>query len=187
MQEDIKFVLEAAEDSMQHALSHLVKTMEGIRAGKADPKMIASVHVDYYGTETPLSQVANVSTPDARTIAIQPWEKNLIDKIERAIINSNLGFAPMNNGEVIRINLPALTAERRKDLTKQLHGEGENAKISIRNARREAIDELKKMVKDGLSEDLQKDGEESAQKLTDRYYKMVEEKIAEKEHDIMTV
>ncbi len=187
MQEDIQFILDTAEESMNGSISHLENELTGIRAGKASSKMIVSVMVDYYGTDTPIAQVANISTPDARTIAIQPWEKNMIGPIERAIINSNLGFNPDNNGEVIRINIPALTEERRKDLSKQVHAEGENAKISVRNARRDAIDELKKMQKDGLSEDLEKDGEAEAQKLTDKYYKLIEQQIAEKEKDIMTI
>ncbi len=187
MQEDIQFVLDTAEESMNAAIEHLEKELMGIRAGKADPKMISSVMVDYYGTDTPINQVANINTPDARTIAIQPWEKAMIEPIERAIINSNLGFNPDNNGEIIRINIPALTEERRKDLTKQVHSEGESAKISIRNARRDAIDEFKKMKNDGLSEDLQKDGENEAQKLTDKYYKKVEECVSAKEDDIMTI
>lgn len=187
MQEDIQFVLDTAEESMSSSVEHLEKELLGIRAGKASPKMIISVMVDYYGTDTPIAQVANISAPDARTIAIQPWEKTMIEPIERAIINSNLGFNPDNNGEVIRINIPALTEERRLDLTKQVHSEGENAKISIRNARRDAIDEFKKMEKDGLSEDLEKDGEAEAQNLTDKYYKLIEERIAEKEKDIMTI
>ncbi len=187
MQEDIQLVLDTAEESMQSAIDHLEKELSSIRAGKADPKMIASVTVDYYGTETPISQVANLSAPDARTIAIQPWEKNMIEPIERAIINSNLGFNPDNNGEMIRISIPALTEERRRDLTKQVHQEAENAKISIRNARRDAIDEFKKMQKDGMSEDLEKTGENEAQKLTDMYYKVVEAKSDEKEKDIMTI
>ncbi len=187
MQEDIQFILDTTEESMSNAISHLEKELTGIRAGKANPKMIISLMVDYYGTDTPLSQVANISTPDARTIAIQPWEKTMIGPIERAIINSNLGFNPDNNGEMIRINIPALTEERRRDLTKQVHSEGETAKISIRNIRREAIDEFKKMQKDGLSEDLEKDSEAEAQKLTDKYYKQIDEQITEKEQDIMTI
>jgi len=187
MQEDIQFVIDTAEEAMNNAISHLEKELVNIRAGKANPKMITSVMVDYYGTDTPIAQVANISTPDARTIAIQPWEKTMIEPIERAIINSNLGFNPDNNGEIIRINIPALTEERRRELTKQVHSEGETAKISIRNARREAIDELKKMQKDGLSEDLEKDGEAEAQKLTDKYYKLIDDAISEKEKDIMTI
>jgi len=187
MQEDIQFVLDTAEESMIGSIAHLEKELTGIRAGKASPKMIVSVMVDYYGTDTPISQVANISTPDARTIAIQPWEKAMIEPIERAIINSNLGFNPDNNGEMIRINIPALTEERRRDLTKQVHAEGEHAKVSVRNARRDAIDEFKKMQKDGLSEDLEKDGEAAAQKLTDKYYKLIEEQVSEKEKDIMTI
>lgn len=187
MQEDMQFVLDAAEESMIAALNHLDKELLGIRAGKADPKMLNGILVDYYDSPTPLTQVANINTPDARTIAIQPWEKSMIAPIERAIINSNLGFNPDNNGEIIRINIPALTEERRRDLTKQVHAEGENAKISVRNARRDAIDEYKKMQKEGLSEDLQKDGEAEAQKLTDKYYRIVEERIVAKEKDIMTI
>jgi len=187
MQEDVQFVLDTAEESMKASLLHLEKELTGIRAGKANPKMIVSIMVDYYGTDTPISQVANISAPDARTIAIQPWEKAMIEPIERAIINSNLGFNPDNNGEMIRINIPALTEDRRKDLNKQVHSEGENAKVSIRNARRDAIDEFKRMEKDGLSEDMEKDGEASAQKLTDQYYKLIEVQIEEKEKDIMTI
>ncbi|MBN2668502.1 MAG: ribosome recycling factor [Bacteroidales bacterium] len=187
MQEDIKFVMDVAEESMVSAIQHLEKELTGIRAGKADPKMLLTVLVDYYGTDTPLNQVANINTPDARTIAIQPWEKQMIAPIERAIINSNLGFNPDNNGEIIRINIPVLTEERRKELTKQVHSEGEHARISIRNARRDAIDALKKLQKEGLSEDMEKDGEAEAQKLTDKYYKKVEERIQAKEKDIMTI
>lgn len=187
MQEDIQFVLDTSEESMIAAMAHLETELSGIRAGKADPKMLLGLMVDYYGTDTPLNQVANINTPDARTIAIQPWEKNMIGPIERAIINSNLGFNPDNNGEMVRINIPILTTERRVGLKKQVHSEGENAKISIRNARRDIIDELKKMVKDGLSEDFQKDGEAEAQKLTDKYYRLIEESVKEKEADIMTL
>ena len=187
MQEDMKFVLDTAREGMDNAIEHLVKDLNGIRAGKADPKMLNGLMVDYYGTDTPIAQVANINAPDARTIAIQPWEKTMIGPIERAIINSNLGFNPDNNGEFIRINIPALTEERRVVLGKQVHAAGETAKISIRNSRRDAIDEFKKMEKDGLSEDLQKDGENDAQKLTDKYYKLIEEKVKAKETDIMTI
>lgn len=187
MTEEMQFVLDTAMESMQHSIEHLDKELLAIRAGKASPKMLEGVIVDYYGTDTPIAQVANISTPDARTIAVQPWEKAMIEPIERAIINSNLGFTPANNGEVIRINLPILTEERRKDLSKQAHVEGENAKISIRNVRRESIDEFKKMQKDGLSEDLAKDGEADIQKLTDKFYKIIEERLKEKDIDIMTI
>lgn len=187
MQEDIQFVLDTAEESMRASIEHLEKELLAIRAGKADPKMLNGLMVDYYGTDTPIAQVANINTPDARTLAIQPWEKTMIGPIERAIINSNLGFNPDNNGEIVRINIPALTEERRKDLMKQVYSEGENGKISIRNARRDAIDELKKMQKEGLSEDMQKDGEGEAQKLTDSYYKVIETHIDAKEKDIMTI
>ena len=187
MQEDMQFILDTTKEGMANAVEHLEKELETIRAGKADPKMLKGVMVDYYGTDTPLSQVANINTPDARTIAVQPWEKTMIEPIERAIINGNLGLNPDNNGEVIRINIPALTEERRKDLSKQVHAEGENAKISIRNTRRDAIDEFKKMEKDGLSEDMRKTGEDEAQKLTDQYYKIIESHISSKENDIMTI
>jgi ribosome recycling factor len=187
MQEDMQFVIDTAKEGMEGAIEHLEKELLSIRAGKADPKMLVGLMVDYYGTDTPISQVANINTPDARTIAIQPWEKTMIEPIERAIINGNLGFNPDNNGEIIRINIPALTEERRIVLNKQVHAEGEKAKISIRNARREAIDEFKRMEKDGLSEDMQKTGEDEAQKLTDKYYKIVEEHVLAKENDIMTI
>ena len=187
MTEDMQFVFDTTEESMQQAIIHLEKELTAIRAGKAHPTMLTGIMVDYYGTETPIAQVANISSPDARTIAIQPWEKTMIEPIERAIINSNLGFTPASNGETIRINIPALTEERRKELSKQVHIEGENAKISIRNIRRESIDEFKKMQKDGLSEDLAKDGESEVQKTTDKYYKIIEEHITEKDNDIMTI
>ena len=183
----MQFVIDTAKEGMVSAIEHLERELNTIRAGKADPKMLMGLMVDYYGTDTPVSQIANINTPDARTIAIQPWEKTMIEPIERAIINGNLGFNPDNNGEIIRINIPASTEERRKDLAKQVHAEGENAKISVRNVRREAIDEFKKMEKDGLSEDMQKTGEDEAQKLTDHYYKIIEEHVSSKEKDIMTI
>jgi ribosome recycling factor len=149
--------------------------------------MLDSIHVDYYGSLTPLNQVSNVSTPDARTIAIQPWEKNLIPVIEKAILAANLGFNPENNGEIIRINIPALTEERRKLLVKQAGQEGETAKVSIRTSRKEANESLKKLLKDGLSEDVEKDAEAEVQKLTDDYGKKIDTLVEAKEKDIMTI
>ncbi len=159
MNEDIKMVLEMTKDSMDKAVSHLDDTLAHIRAGKADIRTIDGVSVDYYGSQTPLEQVSNISTPDARTIKIQPWEKNMIEPIEKAIMYANLGLNPSNNGEAILINIPPLTEERRVDLVKQAKGEGENAKVSLRNTRKDAIDQFKQMKKDGLSEDLEKDAE----------------------------
>jgi ribosome recycling factor len=187
MTEEIKMVMEMTEDSMRKALSHLDETLAHIRAGKADVRALDGVHIDYYGSSTALSQVSNINTPDARTIKIQPWEKTLIGAIERAILIANLGFNPSNNGESILINIPPLTEERRKDLVKQARQEGETAKVSVRNARKEAIDQLRQMKKDGLSEDLEKDAEDDVQSLTDDFTRKVEEMIKKKEIDIMTV
>jgi len=187
MQEEVDFVLEHTEEKMSDAILHLEKELLHIRAGKASPSMLDGMSVDYYGSMTPLSQVSNVSTPDARTIAIQPWEKGLISVIEKAIMNANLGFNPDNNGEIIRINIPVLTEERRKDLVKQVHQEGEIAKVSIRTARKEANDSLKKMQKDGLSEDLEKDAEAEVQKFTDDFGNKVDDLVKAKEKDIMTI
>lgn len=187
MQEEVEFVLDHCKEKMGSAIEHLEKELIHIRAGKANPSMLDGVLVEYYGSMTPLQQVSNVSTPDARTIAIQPWEKNLIPEIEKAILNANLGFNPDNNGEIIRINIPVLTEERRKDLVKQAHMEGESAKVSIRGARKEANDSLKKLQKDGLSEDLEKDAEADVQKLTDDFGKKVDSLVEAKEKDIMTI
>jgi ribosome recycling factor len=187
MTEEIKMVMEMTEDSMRKAMSHLDETLAHIRAGKADVRALDGVHIDYYGSSTALSQVSNINTPDARTIKIQPWEKTLIGAIERAILIANLGFNPSNNGESILINIPPLTEERRKDLVKQARQEGETAKVSVRNARKEAIDQLRQMKKDGLSEDLEKDAEDDVQSLTDDFTRKVEEMIKKKEIDIMTV
>lgn len=187
MNEEVKFVLEVTEEKMQNAISHLEKALLKIRAGKANPSMLNGVLVDYYGTDTPLNQVANVGTSDARTIVIQPWEKQMIAPIEKAIMAANLGFNPDNNGEVIRINIPMLTEERRAQLVKQVKAEGEDTKVSLRNSRREANDDLKKMLKEGLSEDMEKDAEDQVQKLTDKFYTKVDDLISVKEKDIMTV
>ena len=187
MQEEVEFVLDICKEKMGATLEHLDKELVHIRAGKANPSMLDGVLVEYYGSMTPLSQVSNVSTPDARTIAIQPWEKNLIPDIERAIMSANLGFNPDNNGELIRINIPVLTEERRRDLVKQVHAEGESAKVSIRGARKEANDSLKKLQKDGLSEDLEKDAEAEVQNLTNDFGKKIDALVSAKEKDIMTI
>lgn len=172
---------------MESAVMYLDDALARIRAGKASARILDVVKVEYYGQMSPLSNVATITTPDARTIQIQPWEKKMIAEIERAIINSNVGLAPSNNGESIRLSIPPLTEERRKELAKQCKGEAENAKVSIRNARRDAIDTLKKQIKEGLPEDAEKDAESDAQKLHDKYVKQVDEIYAKKEKEIMTV
>jgi ribosome recycling factor len=187
MNEEAQMYLDDAKEKMEAALDHLEKELVKIRAGKANPNMLNGVMVDYYGSMTPLAQVANLSVPDPRTIAIQPWERTMISPIEKAILNANLGFNPDNNGEIIRINIPVLTEERRADLVKQSKAECENAKISIRNARRDTNVELKKLVKEGLSEDLEKDAEAVVQKMTDDYGKKIDAMLAKKEKDIMTI
>ena len=184
---EVKEYLQEAEDSMQMAVEYLDDTLSHIRAGKASARLLDGIRVDYYGSAAPISNVANVSVPDARTIAITPWEKSMFKEIEKAIINSDLGVTPENNGEVIRICIPPLTEERRKQLAKQCKGEAENAKVSVRNARREGVDKLKKAVKDGLPEDEQKNGEEKLQKLHDKYIKTIDDLFAAKEKEIMTV
>ncbi len=187
MTEEIEILMEMAIEKMEKAITHLEHELMKIRAGKANPGMLEGILVDYYGSMTPLQQVANVNTPDPRTIAIQPWEKAMITPIEKAILAANLGLNPENNGEVIRINVPALTEERRKDLVKQVKKEAEDARISIRNVRRDSNEELKKMKKDGLAEDLEKDAEAEVQKLTDKFSAIVEEHITNKEKDILTI
>ena len=184
---EVKEYLKNAEENMQMALDYLDDTLGHIRAGKASPKLIDGIRVDYYGSMSPISNVANVSVPDARTIAITPWEKTMFREIERAILNSDLGITPENNGEVIRLNIPPLTEERRKQLVKQCKAEAENAKVSIRNARRDTIDKLKKEVKNGMSEDVEKDAEADVQKLHDKYIKEVDRVFAEKEKEILKV
>jgi ribosome recycling factor len=187
MNEEVKFVIDSAEERMEKAIKHLVVELGTFRAGKANPGMLDTVTVDYYGTQTPINQVANIGTPDPKTIAIQPWEKTMIEPIERAIINANLGFAPMNNGEMIRINIPALTEERRKTLVKQVHIEGENARVSIRSARKDANDEIKTLEKDGLSEDDAKTATDEIQKMTDKFGEKIDEIVKVKEEDIMKI
>lgn len=183
--EEIDIILESTEDQMKASIEHLEKELLKIRAGRANPSMLEGVKVDYYGSITPINQVANINTPDARTLSIQPWEKSMIPEIEKAILNSDLGLNPQNNGEQIMINIPPLTEERRKDLVKRTRKEGEEAKISIRSARKEANDEIKAI--DGLPEDLQKDGEESVQELTNKYTNRVDKILDAKEEDIMKV
>ena len=184
---EVKDYLDNAKESMEMAVEYLDDALAHIRAGKASPKLLDAIRVDYYGSMSPISNVANISVPDARTIAITPWEKSMFKEIEKAIINSDLGITPENNGEVIRISIPPLTEERRKQLVKQSKGEAENAKVSIRNARREAIEGLKKEVKKGMSEDVEKDGEAEVQKLHDKYMKKIDEVFAAKEKEILTV
>ena len=187
MEDELKLYESTAEESMQSAITHLDDALAHIRAGKANPRVLDPVMIEYYGAMTPISNCASVTTPDARTIAITPWEKKMIGEIERAIINSNIGFAPSNNGETIRLVLPPLTEERRRDLCKQCKGEVENAKMSIRNARRDAIEEFKKLVKKGLSEDIEKDAEAEMQKTHDSYIAKADALYAAKEKEIMTV
>lgn len=187
MEEELEFILDATKEAMTGSIKHLEKELMKIRAGKANPSMLDSVSVDYYGALTPLNQVANVNTMDARTLSIQPWEKSMLEGIEKAIINSNLGLNPQNNGETILINIPALTEERRRDLVKMAKAEGEYARVGIRNSRKEANDGIKKLQKDGLSEDLCKNQETEIQKLTDSFNKKVDDLVAAKEKDIMTV
>jgi len=182
-----KEVISAAKEKMGKALLYLDEELKSYRAGKANPAVFNNIVVDYYGNTTPIPQVASITAPDAKTILIQPWEKSMIPVIEKAIMVANIGFTPQNNGEHIRINVPPLTEERRKDLVKRVKAEGENAKISIRNARREGVDVLKKYQKDGLPEDVVKDGENELQKETELSNKKVDESVAAKEKEIMTV
>ena len=184
---DVKACLREAEEMMQMSIMHLEEEYSHIRAGKANVHLLDCVRVSSYGAEMPISNVATITTPDLRTIAIKPWDKNMIAPIEKAIIDSPVGIMPTNNGEVIIIAIPPLTGERRKDLVKQCSHELETAKISIRNARRDGIDTMKKSVKDGTPEDVAKDGEESLQKIHDKYIKKAEEIFAAKEKEIMTV
>lgn len=187
MEDEVKIVIEDAGDKMGKAVEHLDREIGKVRAGKANPKMLEAVIVDYYGTMTPLAQVANINTPDARTIAIQPWDRKMIPIIEKSIMAANLGMNPDNNGEIVRINVPPLTEERRKELFKQVRKMGEDAKISIRNIRRDTNEELKKLKKEGLPEDQEKDAQDWVQKLTDKNIQKVDEMLDKKEKDIMTV
>ena len=184
MNEEIGFIIEAAGESMRFSIEHLEKELVNIRAGKANPVMLKAVMIEYYGVPTPLSQVSNINTPDGRTITVQPWEKPLIAEIERGILNANLGFNPMNNGESVIINVPPLTEERRMELVKLAKAETENTRVSIRNARKDANNEIKKS---DLSKDLQKNAEIDIQGLTDNYIKKVDNVFSSKEKEILTV
>ena len=187
MIEKAKTVIDAAKDKMLSAVTYLDEDLKTYRAGKANPAVFNSVVVNYYGTMTPIPQVASISTPDAKTMLIQPWDRNLIHPVEKAILDANLGFTPQNNGEVIRINIPALTEERRKELVKKARTAGENAKVGVRNARRDAIETLKKLQKEGLPEDTEKDFEDEVQKCTDNFIKKIDEILNAKEKEVMTV
>ena len=187
MTDKAQAVIDAVKEKMQSAVTYLDEDLKTYRAGKANPAVFNTVMVNYYGTMTPIPQVASISTPDAKTMLIQPWDRNLIHPVEKAIMDANLGFTPQNNGEVIRINIPALTEERRKELVKKARTAGENAKVGIRNARRDAIDALKKLQKEGLPEDTEKDFEDEVQKCTDNFIKKIDEILNAKEKEVMTV
>jgi ribosome recycling factor len=187
MNEDIELIIEESTDRMEKALEHLEHELARLRAGRSNPALLDGVTVDYYGVNSPLSQVSNINTPDPKTILVQPWEKNMLNVIEKAIMAANIGLTPVNNGEVIRINIPPLTEERRHQLVKQVRNEGETAKISIRNARKWANDELKQLLKDGLPEDLEKDAVEKVQEITHSYNAKIDKVMALKEKDVMTV
>ena len=187
MTEEIEFILDGAKESMEGSIAHLEKEFLNIRAGKASPAMLGGVFVEYYGAQTPLSQIAKISVPDARTITLQPFERNMLHAIEKAIMIANLGFNPMNNGDMVIISVPPLTEERRRDLAKQAKGEAEDAKIGIRNARKDANTDIKKQEKDGTSEDVCKKAEDDVQNLTNIYIKKIDELLAVKEAEIMKV
>ncbi|RPD40114.1 ribosome recycling factor [Chitinophaga barathri] len=187
MQDELNLILDDANDSMQKAISHLETELTKIRAGKANVQILDGIFVDYYGSPTALNQVANVSVADARTLTIQPWEKNMLQPIERAIIASNIGLNPQNDGIIIRLFLPPLTEERRKELVKRVNGEGEHAKVAIRNIRRDAIEAIKKLQKDGLSEDTAKDAEADVQVLTDKNIVGIDKHCAAKDKEIMAI
>jgi ribosome recycling factor len=187
MHEDIELILEDATDQMEKAVKHLDHELVKLRAGKANPHILDGIHVDYYGVNTPLQQVSNISTPDGRTILVQPWEKTMIGPIEKAILASNIGLNPANNGEVIRLAIPPLTEERRRELVKQVRHEGEASRVTIRNVRRDSNVELKKFEEGGVPEDDVKEGEHEVQKLTDNMIKKVDELLLAKEKEIMTV
>ncbi len=184
---DTKTILNDASVRMQKAVDHLDEELLNIRAGKASVNVLNGVMVEYYGSQVPVSGAASVTVPDAKTVLIQPWDKNLIRVIEKAIIDSNIGLTPSNNGEQIRLTMPPLTEERRKELVKRSRGEAETARVSIRNARRDAIELFKKAQKEGMPEDESKDGEAQVQKLLDKFSKLIDEVLAKKEKEIMTV
>lgn len=187
MAEDTTTIISSAEEQMKKAINHLEAELVKIRAGKANPQMLDGIMVDYYGSGMPISQVANISVMDARTLSIQPWEKNMLQPVERAIIAANIGVTPQNDGVLIRIFLPPLTEERRKELVKRCQSEGEHSKVAIRNIRREGIENIKKLQKNGLSEDAAKDAEAEMQQLTDKFVTLIEQHLASKEKEIMAV
>ncbi len=187
MSEVIDMIIDEAAQSMKKAISHLETELSRIRAGKANPQILDGVFVDYYGASTQLAQVANITTPDARTLSIQPWEKNMLGPIEKAIIASNIGLNPQSDGNIIRLFLPPLTEERRKELVKKVNGEGEQAKVSVRSIRRDSIEEIKKEQKNGLSEDAAKDAEGRIQGITDKYIALVDQHCKDKDKEIMTI
>lgn len=187
MSDDLILIMEDTEDLMNKGISHLEAELLKIRAGKATPQMLDGIMVDYYGSNTPISQVGNISAMDVRTLSIQPWEKNMLQPIERAIIAANIGINPQNDGNMIRLFLPPLTEERRKELVKKANAEGEHSKVAIRNIRRDAIEMVKKLQKDGLSEDAAKDAESEIQQLTDKYITLIDKHLARKDKEIMAV
>jgi ribosome recycling factor len=187
MNEDVELILEETKDRMEKALDHLEHELARLRAGRSNPALLDGVTVDYYGVISPLSQVSNINTPDAKTILIQPWEKNMLGTIEKAIMAANIGLTPVNNGEVIRIGIPPLTEERRHQIVKQVRNEGETAKISVRNARKWANDELKQLLKDGLPEDMEKEAADKVQEMTHVYNGKIDKVVSLKEKDVMTV
>ena len=187
MSEEINKIISDTEASMSKALNHLEAELVKIRAGKANPTMLDGIMADYYGNPTAINQIANISVLDARTISVQPWEKNMLQAIERAITMANIGINPQNDGNVIRLFLPPLTEERRKELVKRCNTEGEHAKVAVRNIRRDGIEAIKKLQKDGLSEDISKDAEKEAQETTDKYILLIEKHLAAKEKEIMAV
>jgi ribosome recycling factor len=187
MNEEVELIIEETKDRMQKDLDHLEHELARLRAGRATPVLLDGITVDYYGVNSPLAQVSNINTPDPKTILIQPWEKTMLGTIEKAIMAANIGLTPVNNGEVIRINIPPLTEDRRHQLVKQVRNEGEIAKISLRNARKWANDELKRMLKDGLPEDIEKEATDNVQEMTHAYAAKIDKVMATKEKDVMTV
>jgi ribosome recycling factor len=187
MTDELSLIKEDADESMIKAISHLESELVKIRAGRANPQIVDGILVDYYGSPSPINQVANITVADARTLTIQPWEKNMLQTIERAIIAANIGITPQNDGSIIRLFLPPLTEERRREFVKKAHHEGENTRVSIRSIRRDAIEHIKRLQKDGLSEDVAKDAEADIQHLTDRYIGLIDKHLAQKEKEIMAV
>lgn len=187
MTEELQLIYDEFKSANAKSLNHLDAELQKIRAGKATPSMLQSVMVEYYGTPTPIAQVANISTMDARTLTVQPWERSILNDVAKGIINSNLGFAPQNNGEMLLINIPPLTEERRKEMVKRVKAEGEQAKVAIRNNRKDALDMIKSLKNDGLSEDLAKDAETEVQNITNGGIKKIDELIEVKEKDVMTI